>query len=128
MKKGIYSLLILTSFTTPLFAEEVAPPLDNSLWQTFVMIAIAIAFFYVILLRPEQKRRKAADDQRNALKKGDRVIAMGIIGTVVRLEEQTAILKMYDGSKIEVYKAAITEVLPPETDKKKVTTLDDDKE
>ncbi len=101
--------------------EEIsAPPPDQSFLQTLVMIAIAFMFFYVILWRPEQKRRKALEDQRNAMKKGDRVVAMGIIGTIVRVGEQRVILKMYDGSKIECYKAAITEILPEaEEDSKK---------
>lgn len=39
--------------------EETAAPPDQSLWQTFIMIGVALAFFYLILWRPEQKRRKA---------------------------------------------------------------------
>jgi len=69
-------------------------------------------FFYFILWRPEQKRRKALENQRSTLKKGDRVTAMGIIGTVLRIQEHTVILKMYDGAKIEVIKGAITDVIP----------------
>ncbi len=88
------------------------PPRDQGMWQTVIMIAIAMLFFYFILWRPEQKRRKIIEDQRGALKKGDRVTAVGIIGTVLRIQEQTVILKMYDGSKIEVLKGAITDVLP----------------
>jgi preprotein translocase subunit YajC len=37
---------------------------------------------------------------------------MGIIGTIVRVQESSVILKMVDGSKIEVLKAAITEIQP----------------
>lgn len=106
--------------TCCLFAEGElnAPPPDQSFWQTLVMIGIAFLFFYVILWRPEQKRRKALEQQRNTLKKGDRVAAMGIIGTVIRVGEQTVILKMYDGAKLEFYKAAISDILP-ESDEKK---------
>lgn len=119
MKAKCY-LLFTTLFLTlssGLFAqgEEAAPPPDQSFWQTLVMIGIAFLFFYVILWRPEQKRRKALEEQRNTMKKGDRVAAMGIIGTVVRVGDQTVILKMYDGAKLEFYKAAITDILP-ETD------------
>lgn len=100
--------------TSPLFAEgeEPLPPTDQSLWQTLIMIGIAFMFFYVILWRPEQKRRKAAEAQRSALKKGDRVAAMGIIGVVTKVGEQTVVLRMIDGAKIEFYKAAISEILP----------------
>lgn len=104
--------------------EATLPPTDNSLWQTVVMIAIAFLFFYFILWRPEQKKRKAIEEQRSALQKGSRVVAMGIIGTVVRVDDQTVILKMFDGtSKIEVYKGAITDVLP-ETEGAVVKAID----
>lgn len=112
--------------TGRLFAqvEEPMPPPDQSFLQTLIMIAIAFMFFYVILWRPEQKRKKALEQQRNAMKKGDRVAFMGIIGTVARIEEHTVIVKMYDGaSKLEVYKAAITDILtdPEESKENKKT-------
>lgn len=117
MKKIAYTL-IFSSFclhAVSLFAageEDSMPSPDQGLMQTAMMIAIALLFFYFILWRPEQKRRKEMESQRDTLKKGDRVTAMGIIGTVLRVQEQTVILKMYDGSKIEVLKGAITDVAP----------------
>jgi preprotein translocase subunit YajC len=52
---------------------------------------------------------------------------MGIIGTVVRLGEQTVIVKMYDGAKLEFYKAAITDILPEaDENDKKVELLSED--
>lgn len=105
---GVASMLMSSS----VFAEaagEAAPRQQNYL-QTIIMLGAAIVFFYFILLRPEQKRRKKLEQQRSALQKGSRVTAMGIIGTVDRIDEKTVILKMVDGSKIEVVKGAITEV------------------
>ena len=111
---------VFSSSTLLAQVNEVGPPPDQSFWQTLVMIGIAFAFFYVILWRPEQKRRKAVEAQRSALKKGDRVVAMGTLGTVVRINDETVIVKMYDGNKIEFYKAAISDILPEtdETNKK----------
>ncbi len=91
---------------------EIPPPDMLTQWQPLFMIGIALLFFYFILLRPEQKRRKEMDAKRAALRKGDRVTAMGIIGTVFKVTETTVILKMVDGAKIEFIKGAITEVLP----------------
>lgn len=112
MKKFLIPLL----FSQALFAqaEEVVVQPQSSYWQTIMMVAIAILFFYFILWRPEQKRKKALETQRGAMKKGDRITAMGIIGTLVKVssESPTVIVKMYDGSKIEMLKAAISEVHP----------------
>ena len=93
-----------------LFAQDAAPSATGSMMQTLLMIGLALVFFYFILWRPEQKRRKAAEAMRSAMKKGDRVTAMGILGSVDKVKEHTVILKMVDGAKIEVLKAAITDV------------------
>lgn len=109
-----------------LFADgEELPPPEQSMWQTMIMITIAFVFFYFLLMRPEQKRRKAMEEQRSALKKGDKVTAVGIIGTVLRIEDQTVILKMYDGSKIEVLKGAITDVISGSDEDVKKAEKDD---
>jgi preprotein translocase subunit YajC len=94
-----------------LFADDAAAPArEQNFMQTIIMIALALVFFYFILWRPEQKRRKAMEKQRSEMKKGDRIIAMGIVGTLDKIEEKTVILKMVDGAKVEVLKGAITEV------------------
>lgn len=98
-----------------LLAEEQPPmplPPDGGITQMLTLFAIAMLFFYFILWRPEQKRRKAADDMRNKLKVGDKVTAIGIVGTISKINDQTVILRMVDGAKIEILKGAITEVTP----------------
>lgn len=98
----------------PLFAQdgggEAAPSGGGGMIQTLIMIAIALVFFYFILWRPEQKRRKQMEQVRGSLKKGDRVTAMGIIGTVVKVQDNTVIVSLYEGAKMEILKAAITDV------------------
>ena len=115
MKSFVATLFTaLIAFTT-LHAEgaqEALPPAEQGFFQTFSMIAIAMVMFYFILWRPEQKRRKATEAQRSNMKKGDRAIAMGIIGTVYKVSDQSVTLQMVDGNKIEVLKAAISEVTP----------------
>lgn len=103
------SLLFLAPVAA-VFAQDAAPSPAAGATQSLIMIGIAIVFFYFILWRPEQKRRKAAEKMRTALKKGDRVTAMGIIGRVDKINDDTVILKMVDGAKIEMLKFAITDV------------------
>ena len=99
--------------TSVVFADgEGAAQQQGSFMQTLIMIGVALMFFYFILWRPEQKRRKAMEQQRNSMKPGDRVTAMGIVGHIAKVQDTTVILKMVDGSKIEVLKAAITDVQP----------------
>lgn len=127
MKKWIYSSIPLFLFQLPLMAqdEDVPPARDGGIWQTASMLAIFLVFFYFILFRPEQKRRKEVEAKRSVIKKGDRVTAMGIIGTVVRVLDETFILKMYDGSKIEVLKGAVSDVIPGSEEDAKKAEKDD---
>ena len=107
-----YLTSILFALPVFAFAQDAAPAAKNSMMSTLLMIGLALVFFYFILWRPEQKRRKASEKMRSSMKKGDRVTAMGIIGIISRVQDQTVILKMVDGAKIEVLKAAITDVQP----------------
>lgn len=128
MKKWIYAFMcMLMSFQTMLFSQESAepPPRDQGFWQMIMIFAICGIFFYLILWRPEQKRRKAMEDVRTSLKKGDRITAMGILGTVVKVQDQTVVIKLYDGAKMEVLKGAITEVIPESDEEGKKTEIED---
>lgn len=116
MNKTIYALVgafaLHTSYLCAQIADNDIPPSrDQGFTQMLIMLAIAIMFFYFILWRPEQKRRKALEEQRSAMKVGDRVQAMGIIGTIAKINDTTVILKMIDGNKIEFMKGAITDLL-----------------
>ena len=111
MLKKFLFLFLTCLITVPVFAQdEEVKRTQGSFWQTLIMIGIAIIFFYFILWRPEQKRRKKLERKRSEMKKGDKATAMGIIGTIDQVKEQTVIMKMIDGSKIEFHKGAITEV------------------
>lgn len=128
MKKSL-SLLAAGAFSMaslPLFADGEAAPTggQGSLTQTLVMIAVALVFFYFILWRPEQKRRKQMESVRSSLKKGDRITAMGIIGTVLKVQDNSVIVTLYDGAKMEILKAAITDVQPG-TESEKVVEVHD---
>lgn len=126
MKKFVVPFLLLTG---SLLADEAAAPAQgNNLMQTLMMLGFGVVFFYFLLWRPEQKRRKAIEKQRSSLKKGDRVTAAGIVGTVVKLQEtgnlKTVVLKMVDGSKIEVLMAAISDVQPGTDEATEVQTVE----
>ncbi len=110
MKKYICTFLGFSSlFSLQAFADD-ATAAKQGMPQTLVIMGMAAVFFYFILWRPEQKRRKQAEAQRSSMKIGDKITAMGIIGTLSAIQEKTIILKMVDGSKIEMLKTCITDV------------------
>lgn len=110
MKKATYLASLFFGHMMHLSADQtVTVTPDQGITQTLVMVGIALAFFYFILWRPEQKRRKALDTQRSAMKKGDRVICMGLVGTISKIKEDTVVIRS-GASELEYLKAAISEV------------------
>ena len=70
-------------------------PGAGDLISTVVMMAIMIAVFYFLLIRPQRKKDKAVKDMLAALKVGDRICTIGgIYGTVAALKDDTVTLKL----------------------------------
>ncbi len=69
------------------------------------------ALLYFMLIRPQQVRQKKHLQMLKALKVDDRVVtAGGIYGTIVKLKEDTVILRVAENVKIEVLKQAISQI------------------
>ncbi|WP_334110437.1 preprotein translocase subunit YajC [Thermodesulfitimonas autotrophica] len=67
--------------------------------------------FYFLLIRPQQVRQKKHQEMIRNLKTGDRVItAGGIYGSIVKIKEDSVILRVADNVRIEVLKQAIAQV------------------
>jgi len=71
-----------------------------------------ILIFYLLLIRPQQQQAKKLKLMLAALKKGDRVVTSGgLMGTIVRLDDQKAVLSVADDVKMEFLKSAIVSVV-----------------
>ena len=71
-----------------------------------------IAIFYLLLIRPQQQQAKKLKLMLAALKKGDKVVTSGgLMGTIVGLDEQKAVLRVADDVKMEFLKSAIVSVV-----------------
>ena len=52
--------------------------------STMVMLVVMLAVFYFMLIRPENKRKKEAEEMRASVKKGDKVSTIGgIVGLLL---------------------------------------------
>ena len=77
--------------------------------STLIMILLMIAIFYFIIIRPENKRKKEAENMRNALKKGDWLTTIGgVYGRVVSITDKTVVIETSeDRVRLEFIKGAI---------------------
>ena len=77
---------------------------------SIIMIVAMIAVFYFLMIRPENKRKKEAEQMRSAVKTGDEVTTIGgIIGTVVSVKDEKFVMETgADQVRIELAKWAIS--------------------
>ena len=84
----------------------------------FMQLGMMVFFgiiFYVMLIRPQQKRAKEQAKMLSELKAGDKVTtASGIVGVVVGIKDNSVTIRSGE-SKLEITKAAIGEVVPGTT-------------
>ena len=80
--------------------------------STIIMIVLMIAIFYFLMIRPENKRKKQAEEMRNSLKKGDWLTTIGgVYGRVVGITDRTVVIETSeDRVRVEFLKSAIGQV------------------
>ena len=91
------------------FLTEPAPA-GAGMSSTIIMLVLMVAIFYFMLIRPENKRKKEAEQMRSAVKKGDKVVTIGgITGTVVDVKDNKFVLDSgADQVRIEFEKWALS--------------------
>ena len=78
--------------------------------STIIMLVVMVAIFYFMLIRPENKRKKEAEQMRSSLKVGDKVTTIGgIMGKVVHVDGDKFVMETgADQVRIELAKWALS--------------------
>ncbi len=92
------------------FLEATTDAAGGGLGMPLIMMLIMFGVFYLILIRPENKRKKEAEQTRKETKVGDKVTTIGgIVGTVVNVKEDKFVMETSaDQVRIEFAKWAIS--------------------
>jgi preprotein translocase subunit YajC len=73
-----------------------------------VPMLLIIGVFYMLLIRPQQKRQRELQATISQLKPGDRVVTTGgIIGTITTVRDTSFLIRSADKSMLEVSRSAI---------------------
>ena len=77
---------------------------------SIIMILVMVAIVYFLMIRPESKRKKAAQQLRDSLAVGDEITTIGgITGTICAVKENTIVFETgADRVRLEVTKWAIS--------------------
>jgi len=72
---------------------------------------LIIGVFYILLIRPQQKRQRQLQETISSLKIGDRVVTTGgIIGVITTVRDSSFIIRSADKSILEIARSAIADI------------------
>ena len=78
--------------------------------ESMIMIIAMLAMLYFFMIRPENKRKKEAENLRNSLAVGDEITTIGgIVGKIVQVNNETIVIETSDDRvRMELTKWAVS--------------------
>lgn len=94
-----------------MFFAEAAPASGGFPWQQIVLFALLFGLMYVLFIRPQSKRKKAALELQKQLGAGDEVMTIGgMYATVVGVDDEAVTLQLSPGVTARYTRQAIAKV------------------
>jgi preprotein translocase subunit YajC len=94
-------------------AAGAAPGGDTLMGMLPIILMFVVLYF--LMIRPQMKKAKEHKTMLEALQKGDEVIAVGLLGKVVKITENYVTLEIASNVQVAVQRQAITTLLPKGT-------------
>ena len=81
-------------------------------YMTYIMLGVMVVFFYLFVIRPENKKKKKLKEMRESISAGDYIITVGgIAGKVVSIKSETIVFETSDDRvRVEIAKWAVSTV------------------
>ncbi|MGE3623922.1 MAG: preprotein translocase subunit YajC [Bdellovibrionales bacterium] len=106
-------------FASPAFAQEATAPAADaappgglgSIGMGFLPLLLIFAVFYILLIRPQQKRLDEQARMVKALKRGDRIVTGGgVHGKITKVldDNENLMVEIADGVQIKVVRNTVT--------------------
>ena len=107
LSKGVSMLDILSAAAS---AGGDAPPA----WISWLPILGMIVIFWFLIIRPQMRQQKEHRTKVAGMKKGDMVVtAGGLIGQVLKVDENYVDLELGQGIRVKAVKNTIGDIIPP---------------
>ncbi|QEQ97847.1 preprotein translocase subunit YajC [Neptunomonas concharum] len=107
----------MSFFISPAYAEAAgaAGEMNPGVLNVVFLVGFGL-IFYFFMWRPQAKRAKEHKELLASLSKGDEVLtAGGILGKVVKLNDDYVVLEVSEGTELTFQKAHVSAVLPKGT-------------
>jgi preprotein translocase subunit YajC len=84
----------------------------GSMLGLLLPMIIIFGIFYIMLIRPQQRKEKERQKMIDEVKSGERVMFCGgMIGTVTNIKDGIFLIKVAENVKVEVARGAVNRVL-----------------
>ena len=91
-----------------LLQAEAGAAQQGNQWSFWIMMILIYVVFYFFMIRPQTKKQKELQAQREAMKKGDKVVtAGGIYGEIKEVQENAFIITIAKDVTIKVSKDSV---------------------
>jgi preprotein translocase subunit YajC len=95
---------------------QAAPASGGGIGQ-FLPYMIMFAAMYFLLIAPQRKKQKAHQKMVTELASGAEIVTSGgIYGTITNVKEDRFVVRIAEGTKIEITKGSVTTVVSSEGD------------
>ena len=108
----------MSFFISDAYAQAAAPAGRGAMpdLPTIFLFGGMFVLMYFMIIRPQRKRQKEHTDMVSKLAKGDEVITTsGILGKVIKVEEDFVVLQVADNVELKFQKVSVHAVLPKGT-------------
>jgi preprotein translocase subunit YajC len=107
----------MSFFIPEAYAQAAAQPASpaSAMFQMLFLGGLFVVFYF-LAIRPQRKRQKEHAEMVSALAKGDEVVtSSGILGKVIKVEDDFVVLQVADNVELKFQKASVSAVLPKGT-------------
>ena len=103
--------MLTLAFATDTAAPSTLTSASGGLINLLPMLGIFV-IFYFFLIRPQMKKQKEQQAMISSLKKGDKVVAAGgIIGKIVKIEDDIMTIEIDNDTKIQVLRSSVVDLM-----------------
>jgi preprotein translocase subunit YajC len=89
----------------------------GSNFTPLILIALLFGVMYFLMIRPQQKRRREAQEMQSQLSPGDHIVTIGgLHAIVVAVADDVVDVEISPGVEVRFARPAIARTVPPEAD------------
>jgi preprotein translocase subunit YajC len=87
-------------------------PAQGSIWPTLILMALIFVAMYFLMIRPQRKRMREAQELQRSMEEGDEVITnAGVYGFITAIDGDVIWLEIAENVEIRIARAAVARVI-----------------